>query len=245
MGFWSSLRNLLFHGDVDGDRYTTPYSVLVERQQPPPPPSPPRERIPWPWVEAKQLASAPVLPAESIEGVHQDLADEIREELQKIRQREEEEIARLRAQQQNAPQTDSGMRWQKPGGADFPGDSGYPYDPLFDDFARECTPRAFTDRVRRGVREVYGGDAVPFYRAAGISRSAYSRLISYPERHASKDTALAMAAALKLDEEGAKEFLELAGYAFSPSYPSDAVWRICFRRGIHDLPTIRALLKRV
>jgi len=86
---------------------------------------------------------------------------------------------------------------------------------------------------------------VPFYRAAGISRSAYSRLISYPERHPSKDTALAMAAALKLDEKEAEAFLELAGFALSPSYLDDVVWRICFRRGIHDLATIRAYLAGV
>lgn len=113
------------------------------------------------------------------------------------------------------------------------------------DIHRKCTPRAFTNRIRQGVRDVYGGDAVPFYRNAGLSRSAYSRLLSHPDRHPSKDTALAMAASLRLDLPAAEDFIRLAGYALSPSYPEDVVWRMCFERGIHDLPAIRSLLAKV
>ena len=108
-----------------------------------------------------------------------------------------------------------------------------------------CNPRAFTNRIRQGVRDVYGGNAVPFYKNAGLSRSAYSRLISSPHRHPSKDTALAMAASLRLDLPAAEDFLRLAGYALSPSYPADVVWRMCFERSIHNLIVIRSILARV
>lgn len=113
------------------------------------------------------------------------------------------------------------------------------------DIYRECDPRAFTNRIRQGVRDVYGGDAVPFYTNAGLSRSAYSRLISHPDRHPSKDTALAMAASLHLNLPGAEDFIRLAGYALSPSYPEDVVWRMCFERGVHDIRAIRSLLDKV
>lgn len=181
-----------------------------------------QEPIGWPQADAARLPSTEANQASRMPAA---IAEEIRGEVQQARARRESTSCEIRFQRGGTPSV--------------------PPDPLFSDVYRDCKPRAFTDRLRQGVREVYGGDAVPFYRAAGITRSAYSRLISHPERHPSKDTALAMAAALKLDEAGATEFLELAGYALSPSYPEDAVWRVCFRRGIHDLATIRAFLEQV
>lgn len=105
-----------------------------------------------------------------------------------------------------------------------------------------CDPRAFSKRLRQGVREVHGGNPVAFYTAAGISRSAYSRLISHPDRHPSKDTVLAMAVALHMSLPDAENFLRLAGYALSPHIPADLVWRRCFQTGIHDLSFIREAL---
>lgn len=105
-----------------------------------------------------------------------------------------------------------------------------------------CDPRAFSKRLQQGVREVHDGNPVAFYTAAGISRSAYSRLISHPDRHPSKDTVLAMAAALRMTLPDAENFLRLAGYALSPHIPADLVWRRCFQTGIHDLAFIRKAL---
>lgn len=102
--------------------------------------------------------------------------------------------------------------------------------------------RAFSRRVAQGVKDVYGGNPVPFYTAAGLSRSAYSKIISFPDRHPSKDTVLAMAAALRMPLADAESFLRLAGYALSDSIPSDLVWRACFAGGVHHLPQIRQLL---
>ncbi|MBR6021829.1 MAG: hypothetical protein IK066_05355 [Kiritimatiellae bacterium] len=106
----------------------------------------------------------------------------------------------------------------------------------------DTDPRAFAKRVLQGVREVYAGNPVPFYTAAGLSRSAYSKIISHPDRHPAKDTVLAMAAALKMGPEEAARFLDLAGYSLSDSIPSDLVWRACFSHGVHHLPQITALL---
>ena len=103
-------------------------------------------------------------------------------------------------------------------------------------------PRAFARRIMEEVRTVYGGNPVPFYTAAELSRSAYSKLISHPDRHPSKDTVLAMAAAFKMDLPEAEAFLRLAGYSLSEWIPADLVWRACFAGGVHHLPQIRQLL---
>ena len=112
---------------------------------------------------------------------------------------------------------------------------------LLDEF-KAFDSRAFSRRVAQGVKDVYGGNPVPFYMAAGLSRSAYSKLISHPDRHPAKDTVLAMAAAFKMPLADAESFLRLAGYALSDSVPADLVWRACFAGGVHHLPQIRQLL---
>ena len=119
-----------------------------------------------------------------------------------------------------------------------------PSAPLPVNFAITCDVRAFSNRLHRGVNEVYGGNAAAFYRAADVPRSVYSRLISYPDRHPAKDTVLAMAAALHLDLPGAEEFLQLAGYALSPASRADQTWRWCFEHGVHDLARIRQILQQ-
>lgn len=120
-----------------------------------------------------------------------------------------------------------------------------PDDPLNTDLFHKCDVRAFCNRLRQGVNAVYGGNAVPFYRAAGITRSAYSRLISHPDYHPAKRTVLAMAAALHLDLPAAEDFLKLAGYALSPAFREDQVWKYCFSKNIYDLARIRELLARI
>ncbi len=104
-------------------------------------------------------------------------------------------------------------------------------------------PRAFSRLVLQGVKDIYGGNPVPFYTAAELSRSAYSKLMSFPDRHPSKETVLAMAAALKMDLPEAESFLRVSGYALSQNIPSDLVWRACFAGGVHHLPQIRRLLE--
>lgn len=105
--------------------------------------------------------------------------------------------------------------------------------------------RSFARSVRDGVSRVYGGDAPAFYRAAGITRFQYSKLLSHPEsRHPSKDTVLRMALALRFPPDEAAAFLALAGYALSPCLPADRVWAACFEFGLYHLPSVRRLLAK-
>lgn len=104
---------------------------------------------------------------------------------------------------------------------------------------------AFARAVREGVTRVFGGDAPAFYRAAGITRFQYSKIVSHPERcHPSKDTALRMALALLFPPDEAAAFLALAGFALSPALPADRVWALCFERGLWHLPSVLRLLDK-
>lgn len=146
----------------------------------------------------------------------------------------------------NPAEEDTGLRFSKGGRSPEPSPTRSvertpTMEELFSGMAT-CDPRAFSKRLQQGVREVHDGNPVAFYTAAGISRSAYSRLISHPDRHPSKDTVLAMAAALRMTLPDAENFLRLAGYALSPHIPADLVWRRCFQTGIHDLAFIRKAL---
>ena len=107
---------------------------------------------------------------------------------------------------------------------------------------REQAKRAFANRVVQGVREVYGGKAAPFYKAAGLSRSAYSKIISHPDHRPSKETVLAMAAAFGMNPGDAKAFLHLAGYSLSEYVREDVIWATCFEHGVHRLDDIKGLL---
>jgi hypothetical protein len=151
-----------------------------------------------------------------------------------------EEHASFRAQ---LPPRDSGMRFQKGGALGADRDLFGPDSPLNPDIFHECDVRAFCNRLREGVKAVYGGNAVPFYRAAGITRSAYSRLISHPEYHPAKRTVLAMAIALHMDLPAAEDFLRLAGYALSPASREDQIWKYCFSKGLYKLSGILEVIE--
>ena len=107
------------------------------------------------------------------------------------------------------------------------------------------TRRALASAIRMGVNRLFGGDAPAFYRAAGISRFRYSKMLSHPERfRPSKEAALQMALAFRFPPDEAAAFLALAGYALSPALPADRVWSACFEHGLYHLPSVRRLLAK-
>ena len=107
------------------------------------------------------------------------------------------------------------------------------------------TRRALASAIRRGVSRLFGGDAPAFYRAAGISRFRYSKMLSHPEKFPpSKEATLQMALAFRFPPDEAASFLALAGYALSPALPADRVWSACFAHGLYHLPSVRRLLAK-
>ena len=164
----------------------------------------------------------------------------LRHRLEEERKRREEEEARRRNEVgEPLVAGDSAQRYQVSSGVRY---SIASVRSSLETSVPALDPRTFSRRVVQGVKDVYGGNPVPFYTAAGLSRSAYSKLVSHPGRHPAKETVLAMAAALKMDLPKADSFLRLAGYALSDSIPADLVWRACFAGGVHHLPQIRKLL---
>lgn len=108
-----------------------------------------------------------------------------------------------------------------------------------------CPSRGFASRIQELVNLRFDGNPVRLYREAGMSRQAYSRIISYPaDYHPSKETVLHMARAFQLDLQAAAEFLALAGFALSPAIAEDRVWSVCFRLGIFDRIQVADLLSR-
>ena len=108
---------------------------------------------------------------------------------------------------------------------------------------RSFDGREFVRAVRSLVAERFDGFAAHFYREAGISRSTYSKIMSYPDTyHPDRDTVLQMARAFQLDLDEAEALLSLAGYALSPDRPQDRVWAVCFHLGIHRKADVDELL---
>lgn len=212
--------------------------------EPPPPPPEPAEPSRLQAVRGEVVAVFTAIRQRHL--AQQRRERERRRQEEEERRRREAEAPPSPVSEENVPRYSIGssIRFQRP---DEEGFHGVHFSRTLEpDVIRSAfehfDPRAFARRIVRGVKEVYGGNPVPFYTAAGLSRSAYSKLISHPDRHPSKDTVLAMAAALKMDADAATDFLRLAGYALSDSIPADIIWRACFSNDVHHLPQIRSLL---
>ena len=79
------------------------------------------------------------------------------------------------------------------------------------------------------------------YKRANITKQNYYKIrmeMSQPK----KTTVLALCVALKLDLERTREFLALAGYAFSPASRADLIVRYFISSGVHDVMEINSVL---
>lgn len=80
------------------------------------------------------------------------------------------------------------------------------------------------------------------YKKAGIDRRLFSKIRSNSDYHPSKNTALALAFALRLKEQEAHTLLGAAGYTLSDSETFDLVITFCFQRKIYDINDINIAL---
>jgi len=92
------------------------------------------------------------------------------------------------------------------------------------------------------VRDRFEGDAPRVYRAAHISRKTYSSIISNELRPVAKQTAMAFALALNLQEIEADELLQAAGHAFSRFILEDMVVLACIKSGIYNIERVNSIL---
>ena len=77
---------------------------------------------------------------------------------------------------------------------------------------------------------------------ANIDRKAFSKLRCGTTKNPSKSTALALAIALKLNLDEAKDLLARAGYAFSPCSKQDVIVRYFIEREAYDIDAVNYAL---
>jgi len=80
------------------------------------------------------------------------------------------------------------------------------------------------------------------YRRANMDRRLFSKIRSNPEYQPSKNTALALAVALKLNLDQTTDLLRRAGYALSPSSMFDLIVEYFIREQLFDIFEINAVL---
>ena len=102
--------------------------------------------------------------------------------------------------------------------------------------------QSFVEKVidiihRQGVRD----SAV--YKAAQIDRRLFSKIMSDKNYKPAKDTAIAIALALRLSLAEATDLLERAGYTLSHSNKRDVVIEYFFRERIYNLSKINTVLE--
>ncbi|MBQ6174857.1 MAG: hypothetical protein IJK28_09555 [Clostridia bacterium] len=109
------------------------------------------------------------------------------------------------------------------------------------DNARNLT---FVEKVNAYIQERKIRETA-IYKAAQMDRRLFSKVMADPQYKPSKDTALAMAYALRLNTDEAKDLLERAGYSFSHSNQRDIIMEYFFREGIFDLNKINYILSEL
>jgi len=106
------------------------------------------------------------------------------------------------------------------------------------------TDRTFVDVLlfyidKKGLRDP------DVYKAAGVDKRLFSKIASNRHYKPSKDTAVALAFALRLSPLQAKDLLSRAGYTLSRSIRRDVIIEFFFDEGIYDLADINDVLYRL
>ncbi|MET3196067.1 hypothetical protein [Bacillus sp. OAE603] len=81
------------------------------------------------------------------------------------------------------------------------------------------------------------------YKKAGIDRKHFSKIRSNPNYLPKKNTIIALAFALELNEPEFEELLSTAGYSLSDSDTSDLVIQFCLEKKIYDIDLVNQALE--
>jgi len=80
------------------------------------------------------------------------------------------------------------------------------------------------------------------YKKAGIDRKHFSKIRSNPSYRPKKNTIIALALALELNQDETEELLSSAGYSLSDSDTSDLVIQFCLEKKIYDIDLVNEAL---
>lgn len=80
------------------------------------------------------------------------------------------------------------------------------------------------------------------YHKAGLDRRLFSKIRSIPDYRPGKNTVLALALALELDEKNTSELLITCGYSLSGSSTSDLIIQYCIRRKVYSIDDVNLAL---
>jgi hypothetical protein len=103
-----------------------------------------------------------------------------------------------------------------------------------DDFIKN-NRKATLQKVLFGFIDKKGVSDPDVYKRAGVDRKLFSKIRSNPEYRPSKNTIIALAFGLELDEEEFDQLLESGGYSLSESDTSDLVIKFCLEKKIYDV----------
>lgn len=112
-----------------------------------------------------------------------------------------------------------------------------------DQFLKEKSHNeSFVDMMFRLIDEGNSTD-VEIYKRAWLDRKFFSKLRCDKTYKPKKHNVIAIALALHLDNETAKQFIKKAGYILTGANPFDLVIRYCFENQIYDLFKVNELLE--
>ena len=100
---------------------------------------------------------------------------------------------------------------------------------------------SFHTRLFRLIDE-RGMSHVQVYKAANLDKRLFSKILSNPKYKPKKETALALAIALKLNIDETADLLSRAGFALSPSNMTDVIVRYYIESGNYDMYEINCEL---
>ena len=103
---------------------------------------------------------------------------------------------------------------------------------------------SFSRELIREVNLRFAGRAPYVYRAAHLSRQAYSAIISNDKHQVARGTALALVFALRLNEDEAQWMLQKAGYSLSDALLGDMICKCCLRNSVWSLDIVNKLLEK-
>lgn len=100
-------------------------------------------------------------------------------------------------------------------------------------------------KVLLGFIDKKGLNDSDIYKKAGVDRRHFSKIRSNPNYHPGKNTAIALALALKLNKNETDKLLGAAGYSLSSSDVFDLVIQFCVEKKIYDMDDVNEALERL